>query len=77
MSYLREQNPQQDTGGYSFSQLSSLLPKMQARMLDWSKAATNKDYNRASRTDTEPMNCKYNYRPLACVALTLTAASAA
>ena len=56
MPCLREQNPQQNKGGYYSDKLSSLLPEMQAGKIDWSEKFTNNSHHRARRKDAEPMN---------------------
>mgnify|MGYP007110276702 CR=1 FL=1 len=47
MPCLREQNPQQNKGGYYSDKLSSLLPEMQAGKIDRSEKFTNNSHHRA------------------------------
>ena len=47
MPCLREQNPQQNQGGYYSDKLSSLLPEMQAGKIDRSEKFTNNSHHRA------------------------------
>lgn len=59
MPCLREQNPQQNQGGYYSDKLSSLLPEMQAGKLDRSEKFTNNSHHRARRKDAEPYFYSY------------------
>ena len=55
---LRKQNKIANTGRYRIKEFSALLPEVQARNLNQCKTTKHYSYQRARRTDAEPITHK-------------------
>ena len=55
LSRVRKQDPQQNPIRHSFDELSTLLPKVQTRNIDLCQSRKYYSYQRARRTDAEPI----------------------
>ena len=56
LSILQEQNKGENTIRYYNTELAAVLSEMQTRKFNWSKTPTYNSYQRARRTDAEPIS---------------------